>query len=807
MQMPNPFPYLNVDVVNTFAHPTENILYQGQVFPIVFVKHQMIEPDTIEERHYQRAIALSCVKRSTLVVLPTGLGKTVIAVLSIAETLRTKRGKILFMAPTKPLVEQHARFLKKHLVAEPPTLFTGEVAPAKRKQMWETSQVIVATPQVVSNDLVSGQIDLNDVSLIVFDEAHRAVGDYAYVFIGERYRKVKGGHALGMTASPGNDAAKILEVCENLNIQGVEIRHDYDPDVVKYIHDIYLKWIEVDVPKDMRAVVEHLKKGLDEQISKLRKQGFVKRGGRVTTTHLLAAQREIQGALRVGSKSSTAYSAATTAAIAMTINQALERAETQGVAALKAYFDRLIAKAESRNATKASKQTIALPKVQMAMKALKGLEAAKVETPKLEKVKKIVVAQLNSKPDSRIIVFTHYRDTSELVADALEKIEIVRPARFVGQASKGKDKGMRQKQQVEMIDNFQGGDFNVLVATSVAEEGLDIPATDLVVFYEPVPSAIRTIQRRGRTGRRRTGKVVILISKGTRDEAYYWSSKHKETHMHKELEKLRKELQKDIDVGGPTAPAFESAGGQTMKSKIKSVKQMPVEKDQRSLGDFEKKSEKLKIIADTREFKSPVVRNLAKKDVIIEPVQLDVGDYLISERVGVERKEVGDFLASLMDGRLFSQASALRKTYQSPLMIIEGDDLFSRRRISQDAIYGALASITVDFGIPIFSTKDDVETARVLLAIAKREAAEGRIPGIRGDKGTMLLQERQQFIIEGLPNISGVIAQRLLAHFGSVSAVLAASEKDLQNVKGVGKKIAKDIRETLDAPYYSKEKE
>jgi len=771
----------------------------------------MIEAGTIEERHYQRTIALACVKRSTLVVLPTGLGKTVIALLAIAETLRTKRGKILFMAPTKPLVEQHARFLKRHLIAEPPAVFTGEVPPEKRKELWRKNQIITATPQVISNDLVSGQIDLNEVSLIVFDEAHRAVGDYAYVFIGERYRKVKDGHALGMTASPGNDSAKILEVCENLNIEGVEIRHDYDPDVVKHIHDIYIRWMEVEVPKEMAKVIEHLRKGFEEQVAKLRKHGYLRKG-MVTTSALLAAQREIQGSLRTGSKSSAAYSAVTTVAIAMTLNQALERAETQGVAALKAYFERMRTKALSKNATKASRQAIALPKVQMAMKAVKGLEAAKVESPKLEKVKKIVVAQLNQKADSRIIVFTHYRDTSELVTDALGKIEIVRPARFVGQASKGSDKGMRQKEQVEMIDLFKAGEYNVLVATSVAEEGLDIPSTDLVVFYEPVPSEIRTIQRRGRTGRRRTGKVVILITKGTRDEAYYWSSKHKESRMHKELERLRKELQKDIEVGGPTAPTFESAG--RMEQVRAAMKTQPVEKDQRKLGDFEKRQEltkdqdsPLKIIADTREFKSPVVKNLARKDVIIESVQLDVGDYLISERVGVERKEAEDFLASLMDGRLFQQARSLRRAYQSPLMILEGEDLFSRRRISEDAIYGALASITVDFGIPIISTKDDRETAQVLLAVAKREAAEGRIPGIRGEKGTMMLQERQQFIIEGLPNISGVIAQRLLAHFGSVSSVLEASEKDLMKVKGVGKKIAKGIRETLDAPYYSKEKE
>ena len=193
----------------------------------------MIVPDSLEERHYQTSIAESAIKKSTLVVLPTGMGKTVIAAIVIAEMLRSRKGKVLFLAPTKPLVEQHARFIKKHIICEPPAIFTGEMPPAKRKKLWDDSQVIAATPQVISNDIVSGQIDLNDVSLIIFDEAHRATGDYAYVFIGERFRKVKNGHTLGMTASPGNDPQKILEVCENLNIRGVEIRHEYDPDVVR----------------------------------------------------------------------------------------------------------------------------------------------------------------------------------------------------------------------------------------------------------------------------------------------------------------------------------------------------------------------------------------------------------------------------------------------------------------------------------------------------------------------------------------------------------------------------------------------
>lgn len=785
----------------------QNILYKARLFTRVYVEHQMIVPDSIEERQYQQVIYESAAKRSTLVVLPTGLGKTIIALMMIAETLRTKKGKILFLAPTKPLVEQHARFIRKHIVSEPPAVFTGEMPPAKRKKLWDSSHIITATPQVISNDIISGHIDLNNVSLIIFDEAHRAVGDYAYVFIGERYRKVKNGLAMGMTASPGNDPDKILEVCGNLGIEAVEIRHEYDPDVVKYVHDIYLKWIEIEVPKELMEVIQFLKKAQDEQVEKLRKGGYLKRGAFVSMKDLLAAQRVISGELQTASQSSNAFGAATTIAIAMKINHALELVETQGVAALKAYFERLTKDGISRGSSRAAKETIALPKVQMAMRAINRLEAASVETPKLGKVKKLVVAQLNQKPDSRIIVFTHYRDTSELVANQLAEISIIRPVRFVGQATRGADKGMNQKKQVDTIDRFQAGEFNVLVATSVAEEGLDIPSTDLVIFYEPVPSEIRSIQRRGRTGRHRPGKVVILISKGTRDEAYYWSSKHKESRMHRELEKLRKELQKNLIVGGPSGPNFQSAASVPVEAKPHREPEAE-DRNQKTLVEFEKEEpevEKLKIIADTREFNSAVVRHLSVKNIIVEPKQLDTGDYIVSERVGIERKEVNDFVVSIMDGRLFQQVKELKRAYQSPLIIIEGKDLYSRR-LSPEAIRGALASITIDFNVPVMFTDDDLDTAEFLVALVKREAAHGRKAGIRGEKGAMLVQERQQFILEGLPNVSGVMAQRLLSHFGSVRAVMEATVDELMEVKGVGKVIAKGIRETVDSKYYSTEK-
>ena len=138
---------------------------------------------------------------------------------------------------------------------------------------------------------------------------------------------------------------------------------------------------------------------------------------------------------------------------------------------------------------------------------------------------------LKENPDSRVIVFTNYRDTAEIVANALSGVPGIVPIRFVGQGSRHKDKGLTQKQQGEILDKFRAGEYNVLVATSVAEEGLDIPSTDLVLFYEPIPSEIRSIQRKGRTGRQHKGRVIVLVTKGTRDEAYYWSSKNKEKKM------------------------------------------------------------------------------------------------------------------------------------------------------------------------------------------------------------------------------------------------------------------------------------
>ncbi|MCX8178024.1 MAG: helicase-related protein, partial [Candidatus Bathyarchaeota archaeon] len=175
-----------------------------------------------------------------------------------------------------------------------------------------------------------------------------------------------------------------------------------------------------------------------------------------------------------------------------------------------------------------------------ARKALRSCMAA--ENPKVNELVKVLEAQLQAKPDSRLIVFTQYRDTVNVLIKALNRKSGLRVERFVGQGEREGDPGMSQEQQREVLEKLRSGETNVLVATSIAEEGLDIPEVDHVVFYEPVPSEIRYIQRRGRTGRRVAGKVTILIAEDTVDEAFYWSSISRARKMKRIISQLNRKL-------------------------------------------------------------------------------------------------------------------------------------------------------------------------------------------------------------------------------------------------------------------------
>jgi len=753
----------------------------------VFIEHDLIKPHSIEERKYQKNIAQSAIKKSTLVVIPTGLGKTIIALLVIAEQLKNKNSKILFLSPTKPLVNQHNSFLKNHLNVENAIqVFTGDISPDKRKKMWDNAKIIISTPQVIENDLIAKRINLKDISLIVYDEVHRAVGNYAYVYISEMYKKHQTKPlSLGMTASPGNDISKILQICKTLEIENIEIRTKYDPDVTAYVHDLELEWKQIELPKQFSSTLQLLRKALSMRIKKLKEMGFIDTYSlsALNRKKILDIQKRIQEQIRLSDNPpKLLFQAASIQNACLKLYHGIELLQTQGVHVFLNYFQRMGNEAQSKTGSKASKMIMNDVDVLEALAYAKSID---IEHPKIPVLCEIVSNKFSENKNSKIIIFTNYRYTASYVLSQLQKIKNVSAVRFIGQTGRLGDKGLTQKEQINIIQDFKKGVYNVLIATSVAEEGLDIPSTDLVVFFEPVPSEIRSIQRRGRTARKMAGKVIILITKSTPDEGYYWSSRRKERMMRSELEILRSSLHK----------RFEDANS-FYKKVIK-------EDNQKSLKEYENPS-LISITVDYRESRSPIARILSKKEININSAQLDVGDYILSSRIGVERKQVDDFLSSLLQGKLFMQMRKLRNAYSRPLLIVEGEGLFTKRNINHNALFGSFVSIIVDFGIPIITTSNANETADFLYITAKREQKQyGKSVAIRGEKWSMSQHERQQFIIEGLPQVSSVLAQRLLQHFGCIRALATASESELCEVKGIGKNIAKEIYKILNSEYSS----
>ncbi len=343
-----------------------------------------------------------------------------------------------------------------------------------------------------------------------------------------------------MTASPGSRIETVREVWANLGIEHVEYRTTDDPDVAPYVHGVGVEPIAVVVPPEVQHLAIRLRAAVGHQTERLVELHRLPHGA-VSRRQLLEVgarlHAEVAGARKRGEPAPAGVWAAVTAqAAAMKALHAGELVETQGVDALRAFLAR---QAELRPSP-ALKAFLGDPDVVEVQTRLRGLT---LEHPKLERTLEIVADQLHRVPESRVLVFTQYRQTADRLLQEFEaKADPkIHAARFVGQATHGDDVGMSQKEQVERLNRFRDGSTNCLIATSVAEEGLDIPNTDLVIFYEPVPDVIRSIQRRGRTGRARAGRVVVLVAEGTRDVGLQKSARGKERRMHEMLEQVEAE--------------------------------------------------------------------------------------------------------------------------------------------------------------------------------------------------------------------------------------------------------------------------
>ncbi|MBR6024750.1 MAG: DEAD/DEAH box helicase [Methanobrevibacter sp.] len=761
-----------------------------------YIKHPLIKKDSIESRLYQQVLAGDVLKKgNTMVVAPTALGKTIVAILVAADRLqKVKNSKVLILSPSKPLAIQHEASFKEFLTL-PCSSITGSVKTDERVKRWEESRIISATPQTVESDLLNGRYDLSSVSLIVFDECHHGVGAYSYVYLASRYVKESNYNLiLGLTASPGSDKAKIKEVCENLYIQNIVVKTENDRDVKPYFNPVEIDWVRIKMSDELDKINKSLEKALKIRLKTLKSMGVIKTIS-VTKVDVLKARGRIQAEIaRTTNPKKELFQAISILSAVINIQHAQELVETQGVHPFNKYIVRL-----RKKKTKASRSLMNDPNFSRAVRLAHNAEKNGWEHPKLRALAEILKKELGSdgqttlqttrygdkqdKKASKIIVFTQFRDTLEMIHQKLES-EGIKSVKFFGQATKDGEKGLTQKEQKEIIKAFRMGEYDVLISTSVAEEGIDIPAVDLVVLYEPVPSEVRMIQRRGRTGRKRTGRVKVLITNGTRDEGYYWSSVRKEDSMKNQLidSKVLKELN-------------ESAIARMDNEKKVKVIDKP-------------KEEKLPLVyADSREGNSKVIRYLSQMEMDVKIHSMAVADYQVSDEVAIERKTAKDFVSSMIDKRLFKQARELSEEFKRPLMILEGDDLYSGM-VNPNAIRGTIASIALDFGISIIPTRDAQDTAAMIKRIAIREqSGEKANIQIRTDKKPVSLWEQQLFIVESLPSIGPVNAKNLLEHFGSVSEVFNASESELMEVEGIGKITAQNIRKVIESKYLYFKKE
>ena len=731
-------------------------------------------------RLYQETIMASCARGNCLIILPTGLGKTKTAILAAAQRLNSyPMSKILFLTVTKPLAEQIHKEARECLDIDEDkiALFTGSVSPKKREEEWKNSVFIVSTPQCIENDMINNKIDIENVSLLVADEAHNAVKDYSYTWVAKQYhKKSRFARIIGLTASPGSDLERIQEVCKNLFIEEIEIRTDQDPDVKPYVHDINISWVAVELPQIFNDIKKHLQDFLRDRMGKLKEWGILQRANLsyVSKTDLLQLQGELRGRASTGEKDFAIWNGISVLAEIMKVHHALELLETQGIIPLYRYMEKFNVEAGSTK-VKAVKNIVKDLNFRMAFIKVSKLYEEKVEHPKLIELQKIIEKEFKEKPENRIIAFSQFRDSGSDIVEKLNTIDNVKARLFVGQFKKS-DTGMSQKEQKAVLDDFRNGKFNVLVATSIAEQGLDIPEVDTVVFYEPIPSAIRQIQRRGRTGRHAEGKVIVLMTKNTMDEGYRWSAHHKEKKMYRNLENLKRKL--------------------VLTQSTKEEK----------ITNYMKES-KIKIFADYREKGTGVLKELIEQDIELKLDSFPNADYILSSRVGVEFKTVHDFVESIIDGRLLQQVKNLKNNFERPLLIIEGtDDIYSVRNVHANAIRGMLAAITVDFGVPVLYTKNVKDTALMLKTIAKREQEEIGVDfNVHPEKKNLSIKEQQEYIVSSLPGVGTALARPLLKYFKSVKNVVNAEQKQLEEVEKIGKKKAEKIRDILDREYQTLE--
>ena len=494
-------------------------------------------------RDYQYNIVQQGLYHNLLVALPTGLGKTFIAATIMLNWFRwTTQSQIVFVAPTKPLVAQQvdACFRTVGIPRSETTMLTGATPPGLRAEEWSNKRVFFMTPQTMINDLKAGICNPKRIVCVVVDEAHRATGAYSYVGVIQFIRRFNQSfRVLALTATPGSSVEAVQEVVDGLDISRVEIRTEESLDIRQYVHSRKVETVLFDPSEEICTMRTLFAKALQPILDQLNQVHayWVRDPMSLTAWGLTQARRQWMGS-DAGSRAGPKLKGKMHAIFALlaSLAHSITLLNFHGIGPFYHYLVSFRSEVESGGSrSKYRKQLLECSHFQSLMAQARQWvsDSDFIGHPKLVYLRQAVLNHFLDAGEgrsgsegippsaTRIMIFAQYRDSAEEIARVLRRNEpMIRPHVFVGQAMAKGSVGMNQKTQLEVIQKFQKGIYNTLVATCVGEEGLDIGEVDLIVCCDSSTSPIRMLQRMGRTGRKRAGNIVLLLMRGKEEESY-----------------------------------------------------------------------------------------------------------------------------------------------------------------------------------------------------------------------------------------------------------------------------------------------
>ncbi|XP_070776576.1 Fanconi anemia group M protein [Enoplosus armatus] len=515
-----------------------------------------IYPTNYPIREYQLKISEAALFQNTLVCLPTGLGKTFIASVVMYNFYRWyPSGKIVFMAPTKPLVAQQIEACYKVMgipqahMAE----LTGSTAAKQRQEVWRTKRVFFLTPQVMVNDLSRETCPAQQVKCVVIDEAHKALGNHAYCqVIRQLGSQTLQFRILALSATPGGDTKSVQSVISNLLISHIELRSDESPDIRAHSHQRSVDKVVVPLGEVLSAHQARYLQVLEKFMSRLVQNRVMAHKDLRTLSkyQLILARDQFRKNPLPNIKSPQQGMLEGDFALCISLYHGYELLMQMGLRSLFFYIQGIMD--GSREMSRARNELQRTPTFMDLYHEMEAMflnpsagpdEPFVYSHPKLEKLEEVVLQHFRlwaeSSADSngsglqevstRVMIFSSFRESVQEIAAMLNRhAPLIRVMTFMGQASAGKGvKGFTQKEQLEVVHRFRQGGFNTLVSTCVGEEGLDIGEVDLIVCFDAQKNPIRLVQRMGRTGRKRQGRIVVILAEGREERTYNQSQSNK----------------------------------------------------------------------------------------------------------------------------------------------------------------------------------------------------------------------------------------------------------------------------------------